>query len=451
MIGLGIIVLLVTGATVYSQEGLSEKGLTARQLLAKQAEEFRKEVIRITDGVYMAVGFDGSNCAMIEGTDGIIIIDTLRATESAESVMAEFRKITGKPVRAIIYTHSHEDHIGGASIFAGKDNPEIYARSNFSPDTDAKLPVAPIIMRRGVRMFGRDLPDKDITIRGIAPGKTPTGGVGKGRLPATRTFSEPRLRITVAGVALELVAAPGETDDQLYVWAPEKRVLFCGDNFYKAFPNLYTIRGTMYRDVLEWAESLDRMSQEGAEYLVTGHTRPVSGKALIKESLETYRDAIRSVFKQTIDGINRGLTPQELIEVVKLPPEFAEKPYLKEFYGNVPFTVRSIFSGYLGWFDGNPSTLHPLSQKEEAKQIARLAGGEENLMAELRKSLERKEWQWACQLADRIIVLGGTNVNEARKMKSKVLRALGEEQFNAPARNYYLSSAIELERQAPKP
>ena len=443
---LGSLFFLMTGTAATSQDGTSQKATSARQVLAQQAEEFRKEVIRITDGVYMAVGFDGSNCAMIEGADGLIIIDTLRAAEAAEAVAAEFRKITAKPVKAIILTHSHEDHIGGASVFAGKDKPEIYSRANFNPDTDAASPVAPAILRRGVRMFGRDLPDKDITIRGVAPGKTPTGGVGKGKLPPTKMFSEERLKITVAGINLELAAAPGETDDQLYVWAPDKKVLFCGDNFYKAFPNLYTIRGTMYRDVREWAESLDKMSREGAEYLVTGHTRPVLGKALVKESLENYRDAIRTVFKQTIEGINRGLTPDELSRVVKLPPELAEKPYLKELYGTVPFAARAIFSGYLGWFDGNPSNLYPLSAQEEARRLVRLAGGEDRLMADLRRSVEEKDWQWTCQLADSIIALSSANVNEARRMKATALRALGEEQTNPPARNYYLSSSIELEK-----
>jgi uncharacterized sulfatase len=172
----------------------------------------------------------------------------------------------------------------------------------------------------------------------------------------------------------------------------------------------------------------------------------VSGKALVKESLESYRDAIRTVFKQTIEGINRGLTSDELSRVVKLPPELAEKPYLKELYGTVPFAARAIFSGYLGWFDGNPSNLYPLSAQEEARRLVRLAGGEDRLMADLRTSVEEKDWQWTCQLADHLIALGGANAAEARKMKAVALRALGEEQTNPPARNYYLSSSIELEK-----
>jgi alkyl sulfatase BDS1-like metallo-beta-lactamase superfamily hydrolase len=196
-----------------------------------------------------------------------------------------------------------------------------------------------------------------------------------------------------------------------------------------------------------WADSLDKMSHEGAEFLVTGHTRPVLGKELVRDALESYRDAIRFVFDQTIEGINRGLTPDELVQVVKLPQRLAEKPFLKEMYGTVPFAVRSVFAGYLGWFDGNASTLIPLTPKEEAQRLARLSGGEENLMKELRRSAEQQDWQWVCQLADHIQALGSSHGTEALRLKAKALRELGESQSNPPARNYYLSSSIEIEKQ----
>lgn len=451
--GLGMILVFFTGSVTYSQEALTGNKLAVRQQLDEQAKEFQKEVIRITDGVYHAVGFDGSNTAMIEGKDGLIIIDTLRSTEGAEAANREFRKISQKPVKAIIYTHSHEDHTGGAAVFAGMEKPDIYGRANFGHDAEEGSPVAKIIMRRGSRMFGRELPDKDITISGVAPGKTPTGGVGKGKLPLNQLLFmyEERMKISVAGVELELVTAPGETDDALYVWYPEKKVLFCGDNFYKAFPDLYTIRGTMYRDARVWAESLDKMSKQGAEFLVTGHTRPVLGNAQVKDAIESYRDAIRYVFDQTVEGINRGLTPDELVQSVKLPPNLSGKPFLKELYGTVPFAVRAIFAGYLGWFDGNATTLFPLTPKEEAQRLVRLAGGEDNLMSDLRKSADQQDWQWVCQLADHIVALGGNNVTEALKVKVNALRELGENQINPPARNYYLSSSIEMEKQMAGP
>jgi uncharacterized sulfatase len=416
--------------------------LNPRQQLEKHSIEFRRELIRVTDGVYVAVGFDESNVSMIEGNDGIVIIDTLLATQAAEIVLNKFRMIAEKPIKAIVYTHSHMDHISGAKVFAQEDNPDIYSRASFAPEK--ATPLKPILLRREAMQFGRSLPEQEIVNRGLATGKAPTGGLGEGYIPPNRTFSRKRHRIRIAGIELELVAAPGETEDHLYVWLPEKEVLFCGDNFYKVFPNLYAIRGTPYRDVQQWANSLDEMSRLGAHFMIPGHTRPISGEKTIKETLENYRDAIRFLYKRTIEEMNRGLTPDEIVEVVKLPHGLSTKPYLKEFYGSVPWAVRSIYCGHLGWFDGNPSNLFPLPPKEAAKRLAVLAGGEEKLIANLRRSIEHEDWQWACQLADYVMLIDAKDAHEAEKLKARALRALAEAQINAPARNYYLSWAQEM-------
>jgi uncharacterized sulfatase len=366
----------------------------------------------------------------------------LLATQAAEIVLKEFRKITKKPIKAIVYTHSHMDHISGARVFAGPDTPEIISRASFSPEK--KSPLEAILMRREAMQFGRNLSQKDMINRGLGTGTAPTGGFGEGYIPPNRTFKGKRLHIRIAGINLELVAAPGETDDQLYAWLPEKKVLFCGDNFYKVFPNLYAIRGTPYRDVRRWENSLDEMSRLCAHFMIPGHTRPITGEKKIKDTLENYRDAIRFVYKRTIEEMNRGLTPDEIVEVVKLPPELSAKPYLREFYGTVPWAVRSIYCGHLGWFNGNPSNLFPLSPAEEAKRLAFLAGGEEKLISNLRRAIEHEDWQWACQLADHIMVLDGKGAHEARELKVRALRAGAKAQINAPARNYYLSCAQEL-------
>ena len=123
-------------------------------------------------------------------------------------------------------------------------------------------------------------------------------------------------------------------------------------NFYKSFPNLYAIRGTAYRDVTLWVKSLDKMRKLRAQYLVPHHTRPLKGAEKIYETLTNYRDAIQYVHDQTIRWMNKGLTPQAIVEKVKLPNHLAHRPYLREYYGTVQWSVRAIFNGYLGWFHG---------------------------------------------------------------------------------------------------
>jgi uncharacterized sulfatase len=129
------------------------------------------------------------------------------------------------------------------------------------------------------------------------------------------------------------------------------------------------------------------MLKEGAEYLVPGHTRPILVKEAVAQALADYRDAIRFVFDKTVEGINKQLTPDELVDYVKLPSHLAEKDYLGEYYGNVEWAVRAIFTGYLGWFDGNATSLFPLNPKEEAERIAKLVGGKDALLTQAQNAL----------------------------------------------------------------
>jgi uncharacterized sulfatase len=250
------------------------------------------------------------------------------------------------------------------------------------------------------------------------------------------------LPLEIAGVKLELVAAPGETEDQLYVWLPEKKVLLCGDNYSNTFPNLYAIRGH-YRSPSQWADSLEKMLAEGPEYLIPGHTLPLSGGDSVRQVLSDYRDAIRYVLDRTLEGMNEGLTPDKLVETVELPADLADKPYLEQTYGTVPWTVRGIYAAYLGWFDGNPTNIFPLSPVEESHRIAKLAGGEDALLGAARDALTGGDYQWASQLADYCIALK-FETEEAKALKAKALTALAEEQINVNARYYYLSVAKEL-------
>jgi len=262
----------------------------------------------------------------------------------------------------------------------------------------------------------------------------------------TKTVTGERQKLEIAGVRLELVAAPGETADQLYVWLPEKRVLFAGDNFYKAFPNLYPLRGAQ-RSARDRADSVDKMLKEAPEFLVGGHTRPILGKVAATAALTDYRDAIRFVFDKTIEGMNQQMTPDQLVEYVKLPANLSSKDHLQEFYGTVPFTVRSIYAQSVGWFDGNATNIARLAPTEKAKRMAALAGGEANLLAQARKALESGDAQWAAELADQSIALHPT-APDAKLVKASALEALAANTANAPSRNYYLEYAQMLRKEA---
>ena len=416
--------------------------------LRKQAEQFPEKVVEVAESVYTAVGYSVSNVSMIVGDNGIIIIDTGLDVSGATKIIEQFQKITDKPVKAIIYTHSHGDHTGGTTAFFGKERPQIWARSNFGSEAKPWKNGGVRFHRvRGARQGGFKLPPEQRINNGIAPAQYPKRGgevFGAAKdIEPTHTFNGTRKQIKIAGVTLELIATPGETNDGLCVWFPKRKVLFAGDNFYRSFPNLYAIRGTPNRDVRLWADSLNSLVKLNATAIVPGHTLPVLGEKETKQVLTDYRDAVQFVHDKTVDGMNKGLTPDELVEYVTLPKHLADKDYLQPFYGNVEFGVRSIFNFYLGWFDGNPTNLFRLTPKEKAERMAKLAGGKDKLLAAARKALKDNDPQWAAQLADCLIALDPT-AKEPTLLKADALTALGYRTVTATARNYYLTVAREL-------
>jgi len=172
------------------------------------------------------------------------------------------------------------------------------------------------------------------------------------------------------------------------------------------------------------------------------------GDANVRAALTAYRDGIKSVLNQTIEGIKRGERPDELVQHVKLPLHLADNPYLQEYYGSVAWSVRAIYADYVGWFDGNATNMFPLPEKERAARIIGMSGGAEQVVSRARDALAAGEFQWAAELADYVLAVNSENV-DAKKTKAQALTELGERQLNATARNYYLSSAQYLLRDLP--
>ena len=418
----------------------------AADRLREQSNEFRKEVIRVADGVYVAVGYSASNVTLIQGDAGSVIVDTAADPVAAQAIKAAFGELLRPPTRAIIYTHSHPDHTGGARVFAGTDRPAIYGHEPFGAAADLGRAG-----RDGGDQFGTALPESLYINAGVQLefGRV-TPPTRDGYLPPTRTFSADRLPLTIAGVEIELLQAPGETGDAIAVWLAARRVLMPGDDFLRAFPNVSPIRGARSRSPEDWIASLDKMIALRPDAVVPGHTRPVLGSAAGRAALTAYRDGITSILDQTLDGMKRGERPDELVAHVKLPPALASNPYLQEYYGAVEWTVRGIYADRVGWFDGNATNLFPLPQKDRAAKLVALGGGADRVLTRAREAQAAGEFGWAAELADAVLANDSANV-AAKRIKAQALTELGERQINAIARNYYLSSALFLLRDLPPP
>lgn len=445
-----ILVLLAAGAAAWVFMSREEKQAPAVPPLSERAAKsltehgaiFEKGLVKVTEGIYAAVGYGLANSIMIEGTDGLIVVDTMTTVEEGRAVLDAFRTVSNKPVKAVIYTHSHADHVFGAEAFMG-DRPQIYAHESTTSMATRMSEMRPILGSRSTRMFGNLLSPADAVNGGIGPFLGIAPGSTFGFVPPTKTFSGV-LDQTIEGVEMKLIHAPGETDDHVVVWLPKERVLICGDNFYWTFPNLYTIRGTPFRSLKNWYRSLDMMRDLSPEYLVPCHTRPIRGSAKIERILTDYRDAIQFVHDQSLRAMNMGMVPDEIVEHVKLPPHLAGAPYLQPFYGKVSWSVRSMFSGNLGWFDGDSASLQPLSREERAKLTVRLAGGKGKALEVAEKLAGEEQWQAALEITTDLLQLEP----ESRRIKDlriKTLIALAAAEENPNARHYYLTEAMELQ------
>ena len=422
----------------------SSEPQTPKDLIA-HSEEFKKELITVTDGVHVAVGYALANSILIEGENTNIIIDTTGTEETAREVKALFDAINPNPVESIIYTHNHADHTYGATVFAEGSSPDIYAHSTTEIYLSRVIGILrPIISSRSNRMFGNALPKEQVENNGIGPFlEIGRDGRKPGLLYPTKTFTD-QIEFEAAGHKIQLFHAPGETNDQLFVWLPEKKALFPGDNFYKTFPNLYTIRGTPYRDLVGWVNSIDMMRYLGPEYLVPSHTRPIVGKEKINTLLTTYRDAIQFVHDQTVRLMNLGLDPNEIAEQLVLPKHLGDSPYLKEFYGTPAWSAKNVFSGYLGWFDGNPSTLKPLPLKDEAEKMIQLSGDWDSLFKVAEDAFLTDDFQWSLQLTD-YLLRSRPDDQKTKLLRQSALEGLGSQESNPNSRYYYLSSAAQLD------
>ena len=438
--------------TISAQTNLAEDKSSSKinPRLTEHSRKMEQRVYKVTDTVYSAVGFGIANATMIVGSDGIIIVDTLESTDAAKNVLAEFRKITDKPVRAIVYTHNHSDHTMGVKGFTTEEDVaagrvQIYAHETMMNTVINNASViAPALGIRAAYTFGLLLE------------KGPEGWVNQGLGPAytrgatgfiapTKTFKD-KLELTIAGVKLQLLYAPSETDDEIVVWLPEQKLLQSAEVIQgETFPNVHTIRGTKFRDPVAWYKSIDLLRRLNADHLVPSHGRPMSGKDKIEEMLTAYRDAIQYVHDQTIRLMNKGLTPDEIVEqVAHLPAHLANHPWLGEFYGTVRHSVRQIYVGYLGWFEGDPTALDPLPRAEESKRYVELMGGREAVFKAAKKSFDAGEYQWTAELITHLIRVNKEDT-EARQLKADSLRQLAYKTENINWRNWYITSARELD------
>ncbi len=421
-------------------------------LLARYEAFFPPTVITVTDGVYVARGYNRDNPTLIEGDDGLLVVDPGESIPAAQAAKDAFNAqldniFDKKPVKAIIYTHGHDCHINGASVFA-EEQTEIIAHKDLMSSLYNEWygQVYPSRAEGGIKMAGilfQDAPVQDGEgwyVGYVLAGPQVLGP--SGFLPPTTTIKE-ETSMTIAGVDIELIPVAGETQDVLLVWLPNEKVLIEIAVLYEAFPALATMRGSRLRDPLDYVNSLKIARSLNPEYLVALHgPNPVTtGADNVRQYLTNFSDAIQFLNDQTVQYLNRGYTPGEMKDLIQLPPHLADNSYLQETYGSKDWDIFHIFRYYRGYYTGAVRDLFPQSTQSEAEMSAMLAGGIPELAAKAESALEEGKLEWALRLADDALVLDPENA-AAFETKKAAMLALAEGTMNSQARNMLLSDYL---------
>lgn len=392
------------------------------------------------------------NVIMLEGDDGIIIVDTTTAREHAAVAADAFREITDKPVAAVIYTHHHADHINGASAFidpqvAIRGDVPVIAASTFLRELEDENQVTlPIMSLRAMYMYGQLLdPESDgqdyhiscCGFRILAAGDT-------GYVPPNR-FINGEETLEIAGLRLQFFQTGGESASHMAIYLPDHSVLLSGDEIQGPnYPNLHSLRGTKPRDANRWIDAIDRMRSYGAQHLVPSHGQPVSGAEEVAKVLTVYRDAIQYTHDQSLRLINKGYTPDQLAQSIRLPDHLSMEPWTREMYGTVKHSVREYFVAYISWWNGDPTELDPLPAEEKARRLVALMGGRDRVLATAEAAFDEGDDQWAAELAAYLVRIDREDM-PARYLKASALRRIGYGTANTNWRGFYLTAARELE------
>ena len=429
-----------------------EPPATVNPSLWRQAQLLRiAGLFEVCEGVYQLRGFDLSNMHVIEGDEGIIVVDPLITTETAAAAIALYRQHRGdRPVTGLIYTHSHIDHFGGAKGLFPDGVPAdlpVLAPAGFTKEAVGEnVFCGPAMARRAAYMYAAAL----------EPGPEGQMGAGLGLTTSTGTISLIRPNDEISetgeerlldGVALRFqMLADSEAPAGMSIYLPQRGALCVADIAVHGLHNLMTPRGALVRDGHAWAgylgEALDLFGDE-VEVLFAGHHWPIRGNEEVRARLSLQRDLYTYLHDQTVRMINLGYTGAEIAEKLELPESLATEWNCRDYYGSVSHNVKAIYQRYMGWFDGNPAHLWQHPPSEAGKRYVDLAGGPEALLEKARAAFEAGDFRWVAEITSHLVFADPEN-EAARSLEADALDQLGYGAENATWRNFFLMGSREL-------
>jgi len=418
----------------------------------------RTGLFKVAEGIWQLRGFDLANISLIQGKTGWIVVDTATSRETAAAAMAFARKHLGEQkVSAVVFTHSHADHFGGAlGVLSAEEararQVPVVAPAGFIDEATSENILMGIAMaRRAGMMYGSALARDATGLVDNGLGKAV--GFGKmGILAPTLLIDRPQQELLLDGVRFVFHSVPdSEAPAEFTFSLPELRA-YCGAELMShTLHNLYTLRGAKVRDASKWANYLDDaiVDAADAEVVFNQHHWPVWGRERIRDFIGKQRDIYAFIHDQTVRQMNLGLGPAEIAETLRLPKALQQHLNVRGYYGTVRHNVKAVYQFYLGWFDAHPSNLDPLAPVDAARRYTALAGGADKLQAAAQLAFDAGEFRWAAELLKHAVFADAKNT-AAKELLARTFEQLGYAAESASWRNFYLSGAHELRRGPPQ-
>jgi alkyl sulfatase BDS1-like metallo-beta-lactamase superfamily hydrolase len=409
---------------------------------------FEPTIDKLTDGVWCIGGYSLANTTVIEGDEGLIVYDTGDTREEAEHIREAISQISDKPVKVIIYSHSHYALGAGALVDDAEGvlvigHPTVNAtveRSLQGGGSPSAIPeVGPAMTPRVMTQFNNFLPEEgpDAALMGKLEIGKPTAF-----LPANKTVEDGE-ELEVLGIRLQFFTEHRSDDHNLTVWVPEKGLVM-NNFFWPGTPNIYSLRGGVYRDPLDWRDGLRVIRDLQPEILSSTHTRAIVGGDEVMRRLTGYMDQISLTYDQTLRGILAGLSLGDLRNAVHIPQHLREIPENAQSYGETVHFPEAIYQYVIGWFDGDVTKLFRVPPRDEAERLVGLMGGKDKVFAAAREALDADEFAWGAQLIQYVYLLEPRNA-EVRQLKADLLRQMGYRTTGSIARAFLLTEALALE------
>lgn len=445
------------GEESFNQEGYrflqDEAPASVHPSLWRQARlNTQHGLYEVAEGIYQVRGYDLANMSIIKGKTGWIIVDPLTTEETAAAAMRLIGKHLGeRPVAAIIFTHSHIDHFGGAQAIASprqvaEKNIRVIAPTGFMEEATSENALAgPAMSRRAIYMYGRDLPRSARGKVDNGLGKEPANGT-MGILAPTELIGQTPTALNIDGVDFIFQYTPGsEAPAELTFYLPDQKA-FCGaEVLSRTLHNLYTLRGAKVRDAQRWSgyidEAMDRFGD--TDVMFFSHHWPVWGRPRIQALLADQRDTYQFIHDQTLRLANQGYGPEEIAEQITLPASLQKHFWNRDYYGTVKHNVKAVYQMYFGWYDGNPAHLDPLPRKERAKRYVDFMGGAHAVLTQAQQSFNEGDYRWVAEVMNHLVSAHPEN-DRARELLARTYDQMGYQSESSAWRNVYLSAAFEL-------